>query len=82
MCADDVDPNRITVAQEAARTFIRAQPSGARIGLVAFSGFAEVIVAPTTEKQQLLKAVDALTTTIGISEDDLVDEVLSGRRRR
>jgi antitoxin (DNA-binding transcriptional repressor) of toxin-antitoxin stability system len=27
-------------------------------------------------------AVDVLTTTTGISEDDLVDEVTSGRRRR
>jgi Ca-activated chloride channel homolog len=65
MCADDVDPNRMSVAQEAARTFIRDQPGGTRIGLVAFSGFAEVIVAPTTEKQDLLKAVDALTTSRG-----------------
>jgi Ca-activated chloride channel homolog len=65
MCANDVDPNRITVAQEAARAFIRDQPGGTRIGLVAFSGFAEVIVAPTTEKQQLLKAIDALTTSRG-----------------
>jgi Ca-activated chloride channel homolog len=65
MCADDVDPNRITVAQEAARVFIRDQPGGTRIGLVAFSGFAEVIVAPTTDKQALLKAVDALTTSRG-----------------
>jgi Ca-activated chloride channel homolog len=65
MCANDVEPNRITVAQEATRAFIRVQPGGTRIGLVAFSGFAEVIVAPTTEMQQLLKAVDALTTSPG-----------------
>jgi Ca-activated chloride channel homolog len=65
MCADDVEPNRITVAQEAARVFIRDQPSGTRIGLVAFSGFAEVVVAPTTAKDDLLKAVDALTTSRG-----------------
>jgi Ca-activated chloride channel homolog len=65
MCADDVEPNRITVAQEAARFFIRDQPSGTRIGLVAFSGFAEVVVAPTTAKDDLLKAVDALTTSRG-----------------
>ncbi len=65
MCADDVDPNRMSVAQAAARDFIRNQPSGARIGLVAFSGFAEVIVAPTSAKEDLLKAVDALTTSRG-----------------
>lgn len=65
MCANDVDPNRMSVAQDAARAFIRDQPGGTRIGLVAFSGFAEVIVAPTTKKEELLKAVDALTTSRG-----------------
>jgi Ca-activated chloride channel homolog len=65
MCADDVDPNRMTVAQDAARAFIRDQPSGTRIGLVAFSGFAELIVPPTTVKDELLNAVNALTTSRG-----------------
>ncbi len=31
---------------------------------------------------QLGAALDTLTTTTGISEDDLVDEVTGGRRRR
>jgi Ca-activated chloride channel homolog len=65
MCADDVDPNRMTVAQDAARAFIRDQPNGTRIGLVAFSGFAELIVPPTTIKDELLNAVNALTTSRG-----------------
>jgi Ca-activated chloride channel homolog len=65
MCADDVDPNRMTVAQDAARAFIRDQPNGTRIGLVAFSGFAELIVPPTTVKDELLNAVNALTTSRG-----------------
>ncbi len=65
MCATDVLPNRLTVAQAAAREFIKAQPSGTRIGIVAFAGFAELIVPPTTSKDDLLHAIDGLTTARG-----------------
>jgi Ca-activated chloride channel homolog len=65
MCATDVLPNRLTVAQAAAREFIKAQPSGTRIGIVAFAGFAELIVPPTTAKNDLLHAIDGLTTARG-----------------
>ena len=40
MCSTDVAPNRLTVAQEAARRFIRSQNDGTQIGLVAFAGIA------------------------------------------
>ena len=36
MCATDVTPNRLTVAQEAARAFIEDQADGTQIGIVAF----------------------------------------------
>ena len=62
MCSRDIEPNRLVVAQEAAETFIRNQPSGTRVGIVAFSGFAELIVPPTTDKDALLEAVGGLTT--------------------
>ncbi len=62
MCASDIEPNRLLVAQEAAETFIENQPSGTRIGIVAFSGFAELIVPPTSDKEVLLEAVGSLTT--------------------
>ena len=62
MCSRDIEPNRVVVAQEAAETFIRNQPSGTRVGIVAFSGFAELIVPPTTDKDALLEAVGGLTT--------------------
>ncbi len=65
MCSTDVAPNRLVVAQEAARTFIRSQHDGARIGLVAFAGFAGLVVPPTTDQQQLLDAIDKLTTSRG-----------------
>lgn len=65
MCSTDVAPNRLTVAQEAAREFIRAQEEGARIGLVTFSGTAGLLVEPTSDKKVLLAALDTLRTSRG-----------------
>lgn len=65
MCSIDVEPNRIAAAQAAVREFIDRQPKGTRIGLIAFAGYAEEIAAPTTDKEELLTAVDGLTTGRG-----------------
>jgi Ca-activated chloride channel family protein len=65
MCSADVPPNRLTAAQKAAREFIEAQEDGSRIGLVTFSGIAGVLVQPTTDKKELLKAIDTLRTSRG-----------------
>ncbi|GAB3072469.1 VWA domain-containing protein [Pedococcus soli] len=65
MCATDVTPNRLAAAQDAVRSFIDKQDDRTRIGLVVFSGFAQVAVAPTTDHDQLTKAVDGLTTGRG-----------------
>ena len=62
MCADDIDPNRLTVAQEAAARFIDNQEQGTRVGIVAFAGIAQLIVPPTTDKDALHEAVANLTT--------------------
>ena len=62
MCSTDVEPNRLTVAQEAAREFVEDQPKGVRMGLVVFSGFAELAVPPTTDREALVAAIDVLTT--------------------
>ena len=63
MCADDIDPNRMAVAQKAAGRFIENQEHGTRVGIVAFAGFAQLIVPPTTDKEQLHEAVANLTTS-------------------
>jgi Ca-activated chloride channel family protein len=65
MCATDVSPNRLTVAQEAAAKFIKEQADGTLIGIVAFADLAEVVVPPTNDKEQLQEALDTLTTSIG-----------------
>ena len=65
MCATDVDPNRMTVAQQAARDFVEELPSGTRMGLVVFSGFAQLAVPPTTDRKLLVGAINGLTTGRG-----------------
>ncbi|HEX2706332.1 MAG TPA: VWA domain-containing protein, partial [Candidatus Lustribacter sp.] len=79
MCAVDVEPNRLSAAQEAVRGFIQDQDDDTRIGLVAFAGYAELVVAPTVDRQSLVDAVDALTTgrgtTIGAAILKAVDAI-------
>jgi Ca-activated chloride channel family protein len=65
MCASDVPPNRLTVAQEAATKFVEQQADDTRIGIVAFADFAEVVVPPTNDKQKLIDALGSLTTSLG-----------------
>ena len=65
MCSTDVQPNRLTAAQAAVRDFVKAQDSRTRIGLVVFSGFAQLTVEPSTGRDDLLKALDSLTTGRG-----------------
>jgi Ca-activated chloride channel family protein len=65
MCSTDVEPNRLSVAQEAALAFVDDQADETRIGIVAFAGFAEIVVPPTNDKQALKEAIENLTTSIG-----------------
>lgn len=65
MCSSDVSPNRLTVAQDVARRFVKDQPGDTRIGLVAFAGLAQLVVAPTTDRDELMAAIDAFRASRG-----------------
>ncbi len=65
MCSTDVEPNRLTVAQEAARNFVEQRDAGTQIGIVAFGGAAELIVPPTNDTDELVTAIDGFTTSLG-----------------
>jgi Ca-activated chloride channel family protein len=65
MCSTDVPPNRLTVAQGAARDFVAAQQEGTKIGLVAFAGHSSIVVKPTGDKQALTDAIGTLRTARG-----------------
>jgi Ca-activated chloride channel family protein len=62
MCSTDIAPTRIEAAEAAALSFIDGQRAGAQIGIVAFSGLAEVVQPPTVDREALRSAVRSLLT--------------------
>jgi Ca-activated chloride channel homolog len=60
MRAKDVEPDRITAAQNAAKTFINEQPRSTRIGVVAFAGTASLVQPPTQSREDLHAAIERL----------------------
>jgi Ca-activated chloride channel family protein len=81
MCATDVTPNRLTAAQDAAKEFVLHQVAGTRIGIIAFSNFAQLVVPPTRDKAALTRAIDGLTTSrgtvIGAATLEAIDAIAS-----
>lgn len=60
MCSTDIPPNRLHAAEQAALSFIRRQVSSTQLGIVAFAGYAETILYPTTDQELLDDAVQSL----------------------
>jgi Ca-activated chloride channel homolog len=60
MRATDVEPNRISAAQAAAKAFVAEQPRRTRIGVVTFAGTAAVAQAPTDNREEILAAIDRI----------------------
>jgi len=58
MRATDVQPNRLVAAQNAAKAFIGELPRHVRVGIVAFAGSAQVAQLPTTNREDLVTAID------------------------
>ena len=58
MRAVDVQPNRISAAQAAAKAFVAEQPSNVRIGVVSFAATASVVQMPTRNREDILAAID------------------------
>jgi Ca-activated chloride channel family protein len=58
MGARDVDPNRITAAQLAAKSFVEERPPDVRIGIVAFGATASLVQPPTQSREDLLAAIE------------------------
>jgi Ca-activated chloride channel family protein len=60
MESTDVAPSRIKAAQVAAKSFAQGLTPGVNLGLISFAGTATVLVAPTTERSGVVKAIDNL----------------------
>jgi Ca-activated chloride channel homolog len=58
MRATDVQPNRLVAAQNAAKAFIGELPRNVKVGIVAFAGSAQVAQLPTTNREDLVTAID------------------------
>ncbi|MGH2585559.1 MAG: vWA domain-containing protein [Dehalococcoidia bacterium] len=65
MQATDVAPNRMEATKEALQRFVQEQPSGVEVGLVTFSDSASLVQPPTTDKNQVLRAIDRLQPQAG-----------------
>lgn len=59
MRANDVQPDRLTAAQNAAKAFITDLPRHVRVGVVAFAGSAQLAQLPTQNHEDLTKAIDS-----------------------
>jgi Ca-activated chloride channel family protein len=62
MQSSDVRPSRLAAAQRAVRGFLDRVPPQVRIGLVAFSGDAQVAAIPTTDRALLRQSLDGIGT--------------------
>ena len=61
MEATDVAPSRLEAAQEAATTFAGNLTPGVNLGLVSYAGTASMLVAPTTDRGPVVRAIDRLS---------------------
>lgn len=59
MMAEDIQPNRLEVARDAAKDFADGLPDEVKLGLVSFSNTAALNIAPTIDRDQVKAALDA-----------------------
>lgn len=72
MQATDVIPNRLAAAQASAKAFADQLTPGVNLGLVAFAGTAAVLVAPTTDREPVKRAVDGLKLAESTATGDAI----------
>jgi Ca-activated chloride channel family protein len=60
MNSTDVTPSRIAAAKDAATSFVQGLPPGINLGVESFAGTATVLVSPTTDRDQAVRAIGAL----------------------
>nr|WP_120492519.1 VWA domain-containing protein [Corynebacterium lactis] len=76
MSATDVSPDRITAAKEAGREFVEKLPDNLNIGLVTFSGRAQIPVTPTTDHDTVIRALDGAELDQATATGDAIASAL------
>jgi Ca-activated chloride channel family protein len=86
MEATDVEPSRIEAATVAAIEFLGTVPEELQVGLVSFNGATSVDVAPTTDHEAVVAAIeglalgegtaigDAIATSVDVVQDAVADQ--------
>lgn len=72
MQAEDVSPDRLTAAKEAAHDFIRELPDGYNVSLVALNGSPSVRMPPSTDRGALERALMAMELEDGTAVGEAI----------
>lgn len=83
MSATDLAPDRMGASKKAAADFVRSLPKRLRVGVVAFSDTAQLVSALTGDRDQTVRAIEALRPVAGTAMGDgmsvALDEILRQR---
>jgi Ca-activated chloride channel family protein len=88
MSATDVEPDRLSAAQRAARTFLNTLPGQVRVGAVAFSDTPDAVQAPSSDHDDARRIVDgqvadgatATGAALEVAIDALKNDKQNGKR--
>jgi Ca-activated chloride channel homolog len=88
MSATDVEPDRLSAAQRAARTFLNTLPDQVRVGAVAFSDTPDAVQAPSSNHDDARRIVDgqvadgatATGAALEVAIDALKNDKQNGKR--
>jgi len=80
MRAEDVPPDRITIARAAANQFVDLLPESFNVGLVTFSENVTVAVSPTIDRQEMHDAIDRTRLAGGTAIGDAVIAAVTALR--
>jgi len=76
MEANDLSPNRISVAKETAINFVDSAPLDIKMGIISFSGGSKIELDMTTRKDELKRAINEIKLS-GYGGTDLYEAVLT-----
>jgi len=77
MSATDVNPNRLSAAEDAARRFVDKLPRGLKVGLLSFDSQARVLAFPTLDHNVVLSAINGLQVHGGTATGDAIYQSLA-----